>query len=138
MSSRKHPTMKSAATPQGEPGKSATGREVVRRVTASVIKFEIDKPRVVRIDDAMRISTRKGGDGDKGGKTMGPATIMTATDIETGEQGVIVVNKVLAGNLAEQYPDDSYVGRTFEIVKHPKKKGAKFEYSPFDITEVKA
>jgi len=117
-------------------GTTASGRKVVRQVTASVIKFEIDEPRVVRIEDAMRVSTRKVRDDDK--RKMGPATICTATDMETGEQGVIVCNKVFSGNLSEAYPGDTYIGKVFEVTKRAKKKGAHFDYSPFDIVEVEA
>jgi len=114
-------------------GRTASGRRIVKQVTASVIRFIVDVPRVVRIEDAMRISARKVQ--DKKDK-MGPATIVTATDVLTGEQGVIVCNKVLSSNLAEIYPKDGYVGHIFEITKRAKKKGAHFDYSPFDIVEV--
>lgn len=129
-------TLKAKYSAPVERGTTASGHKVVRQVTASVIKFEVDIPRVVRLEDAMRISSRKVNDDDK--KKMGPATIVTATDVVTGEHGVIVCNKVFSGNLTESYPNDGYIGRVFEITKHAKKKGARFEYSPFDIVEVEA
>lgn len=69
-----------------------------------------------------------------GEKPMEPATILPVVNVETGEVGQIIVGAVLEGILNETYPDGAYVGKSFEIVKHAKKEGKRYNtYSVFEI-----
>ena len=61
------------------------------------------------------------------------ATLMPVTDLETGEMGQIIVGKVLAELLAEQYPDDAYIGKRFELTL---RKKADKKYNTYDLFEV--
>lgn len=73
----------------------------------------------------------------KEGKTdMAPATLMEVTDMETGELGLLIVNKVLAGQLDELYPKDAYIGHAFAITMKPKADGKR--YKTFVVYELEA
>jgi len=70
----------------------------------------------------------------KDGKVMEPATVLPVTDLETGEVTQIILGAVLKGILEETYPKDSYVGLSFEITKHAKATGKRYNtYSVFEI-----
>jgi hypothetical protein len=58
------------------------------------------------------------------------------TNLETGEEMQIIANEVLKSSLEDAYPDASYVGKSFEIVRKPIQKGKK--YVTFTITEIEA
>lgn len=112
-----------------------SARKVVRHVTQSVLRFAEDEARTVKILEAMRISAPRNPD-SKRAKAMGPATVMACVDIDTGEEGLVICNKVLASSLTEAYPADAYVGKVFEITIHAKRKGERFDYRPVDVIEV--
>ena len=61
------------------------------------------------------------------------ATLMPVTDLETGEQGQIIIGLVLKELLNEQYPDNGYVGNRFEICL---RKRADKKYNTYDLFEV--
>jgi hypothetical protein len=48
-----------------------------------------------------------------------PPVLAEVSNLETGELGLIIVNKVLAGELAEKFPNDGYVGKEFAITMKP-------------------
>lgn len=111
-----------------------------RAVTLPTFKVEVDKPLYLKVNGAMYLGKeQKAAAGDaKGGKAKmdQPATIMPVTNVETGEQGQIIVNAVLKGILEETYPDESYVDKAFEIVKHDKRAGKR--YHTFSVFEIEA
>ena len=73
----------------------------------------------------------------KEGKTdMAAATLMEVTDLRTGELGLLIVNKVLAGQLEELYPEGKFVGRPFAITMKPKTEGKR--YKTFVVYELEA
>ncbi len=61
--------------------------------------------------------------------------LIEATDLTTGSGCRIEANAVLKGWLEDSYPNRSYVGRDFEIRKHPQKSGKR--YFEFSIKEIK-
>lgn len=66
-----------------------------------------------------------------------PAHVATVLNLDTGELQQIVLAKQLRGTLEEEYPNDGYVGRIFELENLGKKKGGKSAegYNVFKITE---
>lgn len=62
-----------------------------------------------------------------------PAFLCNVTDLETGELGQIIVATVLKSIFHEEYPEDAYVGKSFEI-KQRKIPGK--DYNGFDVTEI--
>jgi hypothetical protein len=61
------------------------------------------------------------------------ATLAHVINLETGEEGQIIVGAVLKSTLHEAYAGDSYVGKCFEIVKS--KDGDK-KYNNYTVNEV--
>lgn len=106
-----------------------------KRVTLPIIKLTPNEPRYLQIIGAIFVGKEIAGQkGDKDGKKREPASLANVVDLETGEEGQIVLNKVLKSTLTEEYPEDGYVGKQFEIVKLAKKDGK--DYHPFSITEI--
>lgn len=101
----------------------------VKNVTLPLIKLENKTAYYLRFDGAMHQ-----------GKTVDdkkePPIMAEVTNMETGEQGQIIMGQVLRENLNEVYPGDGYVGKIFEIVKTAP-EGAR-KYSLWNIAEVEA
>ena len=66
-------------------------------------------------------------------KNKEPAFLCNVTDLESGELGQIIVATVLKSIFHEEYPEDAYVGKSFEI-KQRKIPGK--DYNGFDVTEI--
>jgi len=82
-----------------------------------------------------------------GAAQKGPATILRVLCLFAGadhpcngSECQIVANKLLAGTLNECYPDGSYVGKSFKMVKAKTKHNAAEDgsggYYKFDISEI--
>ena len=103
-------------------------------VTVPVMKIDFDKPYYVRLDSPFYLGKEIK---EKSGKpSKKPATLVNVTNMETGDLGIIVCNEVLKSTIEEGYPENSYQGKIFEIIKHPKKEGK--EYCTFSIAECEA
>lgn len=70
------------------------------------------------------------------GPKMEPATLVEATNLQTGELGLIIVNKVLEGVLDEQFPNETYVGKNFGITMKDGPEGKR--YKTFIVFELEA
>jgi hypothetical protein len=99
----------------------------VRSVTLPVLAIKLDTPTYIGIDSAI-VAGKVVEEGKEA------ANIMNVTDLETGEEAQIVLNKVLMANLQETYPNDDYVGKQFEIIKFKKASGR--DYHTFKIVEI--
>lgn len=107
-------------------------------VTLPVLKIAIDTPTYVKVDAALfqgqKLKTDK--------QDKDAAYLMTVTNLETGEQGQIVLNMVLKSifeefeNMGVEEADrvPHYINRGFEIVKHKKASGK--EYNTFTVYEI--
>jgi hypothetical protein len=131
---------KRSATAGGSLGTPEGGKYTrTRSVTLPVFKVEVEVPLYLMVNGPMFIGkpveAKTGADGKKG-VPMEPATIMPVTNIETGEVGQIIVNAALKSILDETYPKDSYVEKSFEIVKHEKRAGKR--YHTFSVFEIEA
>lgn len=64
-----------------------------------------------------------------------PPYLAPVLDMDDGDkQKDYIVNAVVRSNLEERYPDESYVGKCFAIIKGPKAPGK--NYNQFAISEV--
>lgn len=102
----------------------------VRSVSLPQLKPELDREYYIRIDDAF---SERDGKADKGG----PASTMmitNITDMETGECFQLIATTIMVKELTMTYPENNYVGRIFEFIKHPIPAGK--DYHPVTITEV--
>lgn len=97
-----------------------------RAVAVPLFKFEPDVPRFYLVESAMFI-------GKKIDDKKEAATLIPVTDLETGEQGQIIVGTVLKELLNETYPSDGYVGLKFEMTL---RKRADKKYNTYDLYEV--
>ena len=99
----------------------------IRQVTLPVFKIEKNKERFFYIATPMELG--KAID-DKEAPQM-----CVAVDLETGEEGRIIVPAVMKKELEEQYPSEAYVGRCFSVVltRVPEKR-----YNIVSLSEVAA
>lgn len=63
-----------------------------------------------------------------------PPILARGVDMTTGEECEMICNAVLESVLKEEYPDDTYVGKGFEIIKHKKVEGK--AYNRFSVSEI--
>ncbi|MDX1939681.1 MAG: hypothetical protein SFU99_03970 [Saprospiraceae bacterium] len=101
--------------------------KVVKKVTGvPFLKIETHKPVYVRFTSPITVGQMKKKE----------AFFSTVDNMETGEVMKLLVNKVLSRQLNENYPNDSFVGKTFEIIKGEKKQGNENAYYEFELTEI--
>lgn len=113
--------------------------EPLRVVTRPIIKLEEAKPRYLLLEKPMflgkEIKKSRRNESEPDAKKKEPATLLFATDLESGEVGQVIVNTVLKGILTEEYPEDTYVGKCFEITKNSRAAGR--DYNTFKVIEIK-
>ena len=97
----------------------------LRSVTRTLFKMENNKEYYFKLQEPM-YTGKKIGDKE-------PATLLNVVDLETGEEGQIIVGAVLKGIMEESYPGQEYVGRCFEVVKF---RDAKHDYNTYNVTEI--
>jgi malate/lactate dehydrogenase len=106
---------------------------VKKQVTLPLLKHEEGQIRYVTIHKAIyegkEIKNKRGGETE-----MAPATMALVTDLETWRQCEYIVNAVFKGIMEDDYPNDSYVGKSFAIHKLEKPKGKR--YNALEILEV--
>lgn len=104
-----------------------------RSVTLPTLRLAEEGTVYVKITGPMTQSTVQQKP-DKDGKVKEPATVAPVVNVETGELTQIIVGAALKGILGETYPKDGYVDRSFEITKHGKAPGKRYNtYSVFEI-----
>jgi hypothetical protein len=107
--------------------------KVKKVLTRPTFKLVVDVPTFIRAEDAMFVGTvRKRRDGTAPDKE--PPTLLNCTNLETGEQGQIILNTIVKQTLEEEYPSAAYVGKCFQITKQKRKEGK--QYDPFNIVEI--
>ena len=107
---------------------------VKRSVTLPILKIACNVATYVRIDDAIFQGKLLAEELAKGKSPEDAAYLVNVTDLETGEQAQIVLNKVLHSILDESYPNDGYVGLAFSLVKQKMATGKK--YHNFTVQEI--
>lgn len=115
--------------------------KAVRLVTLPTWKWEDGQTKYFRIESAIREGraidkkAAKEADVKVSGKEqkMAPARIMQVTDLQTGTRCEMVVGEVLESNLVENYKDDSYVSKCFQVTRS-KVEGKRYKnYSLIEI-----
>lgn len=97
-----------------------------KTIAMPLFKLAADQPRFFLADGPMFL-------GKQIDDKKEAATLMPVTDLETGEQGQIIIGLVLKELLHEQYPANHYVGKRFEICV---RKRADKKYNTYDLFEV--
>jgi hypothetical protein len=117
-----------ANVPTKEALKATSGFKFKRTAAVAMPLFKLlpDQPRFFLVDAA--IYTGKKIDDKKEA-----ALLMPVTDLESGEQGQIIVGQVLKELIYEKYPEKSYVGKKFEVTL---RKRADKKYNTYDLYEV--
>jgi hypothetical protein len=107
------------------------GFKIKKAVTLPVFKLTPGEEVYLRFLGAMHVGKKTSA--AVGGKEMEPATIAEVGDLQTGEIGLLICATVLQQELRTNYPDDSYVGKSFAITmtKVPEKK-----YNLYSIAEI--
>ena len=105
-----------------------------KQVTVPTLKLESEKPAFVRFETQMTTSNTSRV--DREGKPEKPATVARVFNLDTEEYNQIVCPEVLKSNLNTHYPNESYVGKHFEIVMHAQAAGKR--YRTVDIFEIEA
>lgn len=140
----KKPVKPEAQTPATSGSTTIGGKTYARKsVTLPAIKLEEGKPTVLRVTSAIRTGKVLKDRKDKDGNVMKPANVMDVTLINAdgtdGMQGVVVCGKAIEETLHGQYPNDSYVGKTFEFTVGGKKDLAGGRtFRPVSIVELVA
>lgn len=71
---------------------------------------------------------------DKDGKVQEPAHIAQVVQLDSGEARTLIVNAVLASIMVEEFPNDSYVDKGFQIEPTTPKEGKR--YKGFTVAEL--
>jgi hypothetical protein len=127
------------------PGFNLPGFTVARVVTVPTLSLEIPRGQneihfAVQIVSEMwegkeTTTKRKDKNGDEVGTFTSKADLVKVRDLlDGGVEKIMVVPKVLCGQLNENYPDNGFVGRYFAIRKYTKDGK---NYGLFDMIEVK-
>lgn len=123
------------ATPNVETKRAVlAGFKVAKVVTVPLLKFVIDQPIYVKITGPIFLGKETKAASDS--KKMEPAHLCNVINLETGEEQQIIVAKVLHSVLDEEYPEQSYIGKCFELTKGAKGSGK--SYNPYSVVELVA
>lgn len=105
--------------------------KVKKHVTLPLFKWENNTPYYYRFDTAIaqgKPIKEKAGESKKE-----PAYLAQVTNLQNGEQGEIILGTVLRGILDDDYPEESYVGKCFELVQ---KRITGKNYNSYGVTEI--
>ena len=113
------------------------GFKVKKAVILPLFKWTNNVEKYYRIDSAIfqgqELAAGKNDDPSKPRRE--PAFLAFVTDMETGEEGQIILGQVLRSTLNEHYPDNEYVGLCFAIEQV---RDAKKDYNTYNLTEIEA
>lgn len=102
----------------------------VRTITQSVLKLKPGQPRFFFLLAPMYV-------GKKIEATKDAATLVHAVDMETGEEGLVIVTAIMKKELTENYPGDSYVRKGFEFcITRAADPAAGIKYNHVSLSEV--
>jgi hypothetical protein len=108
-----------------------------RSVTRPIMKIDGSKAVYFRVNGKIHTApAMEGGRAQKdaSGAELPPPNIMFVTNLETGEESTIVVNKVLGSELESNYKDGSYVEKCFAVEKIA--PAGNKRYATFQISEI--
>ncbi len=118
--------------------------KVKRAVTLPAWKFDEGETKVFKILDKIHQSERLSSDEvpgkGKSKETMRePAKISHVRDLIGGSLYTLIYGAGLYRDLTDNYPDDSYVGKSFRVTKLKAKKSSKgFTFFPYSVSEIES
>lgn len=121
-----------AALIDGAPKQAGHKFKVKKLVTVPLLKFVIDQPIYVKITSPIFLGKEVKGSGDS--SKMEAAHLANVINLETGEEQQIIIAKVVQGVLDEEYPNQGYVGKAFQLTKLAKGSGKR--YNPYTVAEL--
>lgn len=104
----------------------------IKRVAQPLWKWVLGEPKILQflgpIHRSRTVSHAEG---------FSPANVASVCNLATGEETEIIVSVVLESVLTENYPLESYVGKTFEISQYqtPGKRYKSFTVAEIAVTE---
>lgn len=129
---KKETSAETVAPPSG--GKFAR----LQPVTLPSHKFEDGTTRYFKLLGPIHVGSNDTERKNKEGEVQKPANVCDSVDIETGVRGHLVVGDVLKNELEKAFPDEGYVGKSFEMSK-TKVEGKRYRnYAVFEIDPDKA
>jgi hypothetical protein len=107
----------------------------IKNLTLDILKFVVDEPRNVKITGPIHLGkAQKKGKGDDDTKEREPAHLASCINLDDGSECQIIVSAVALSVLTDDYPNDSYVGKCFEITKKKRVEGK--QYFPYGVIEI--
>jgi len=135
------PKSKAVAVVGNLAGKSITAGDrvfsVVRQVTLPQLKQVEGQIVHIRITSPIYVSkvvAKAGAKKADANSSDKPADLVNVVNLITGQACTYIVGAAVKGNLEEQYPDESYVGKSFAINKLPAPAGKR--YKTYEILEI--
>lgn len=105
----------------------------IRSITLSVLKLTPGTPRFFYLNGP--IFTGKA----IASQNMAAPEMVKAIDLETGEEGVVILSTAMHKELREAYPGEGYAGRCFELcITRAADKAAGIKYNHVSVSEVSA
>lgn len=104
-----------------------------KTVTVPVLKLMPDQPVYIYVESAMEQSKQVAG-AKVAGQSMEPATIMHCTNLDSDTECLLIVGTMLKSVIEESYPNNSYVGLSFEVINHGKRGDKK--YNAYSLCEI--
>lgn len=105
-----------------------------KNLTKSLIKFVEGVTVYVKIQGAMFIGKEMKGRASNTEAKKEPATLCDVVNLETGEEQQIILHAVVKSVFADEYPNDSYIGKGFSLTKMGKEPGK--TYNKFKVEEI--
>lgn len=116
-----------------------------RRVILPTLSLQVGQQRILRFDDVIKQS--KVVDPDPAKRNEKPADVAPVTDMESGEQMLLLVPAVMYAAIARDYGEvgdddriiegtETYVGKIFGVQKMPKRPGKR--YFDIELVEMEA
>jgi hypothetical protein len=117
---------------------------LVKRITEQLIRLELDRVYYVRFDEkifkAKPVTKARASSTAEDGPSKQPPMLSRVTLLSemkdgtlVGERGQIIIPTVLFTELVDFYPEHSYVGKIFQIIRH-RLEGK--SYNTFEVSEV--
>ena len=106
--------------------------KILKRVTLPLFKIAPNTEYYFKCESVMFIG-KEIADKSPDAKRKEPATLMRVINLENGELGQIICGTVLRGIFNDEYPADSYVGKSFAVEMH---KVVGKDYNGYSVTEI--
>lgn len=108
---------------------------LARRVTRAILGQKDGVAFYVEFETSAREAPPLDNSGKAAIKT--PPRVADVIDLSTGEACLLILNAVLEAELDRAYPDGSYVGHKFAVMRFPHPNADK-RYKIYSITEIEA